>query len=365
MPSATATFRFPEASHGGALLRHHEDVPVLTVEGTPQEIGEAVGVLAVRPAPRMSAYPDDLLRHYRVRWLRPYLVWAGERLVRNLDAQHRAEFEAIARSAGIDRARIVLGNTLFDVKKFLACSAMLVEPSRSATGGTLLGRNLDYPALSYAHEYSLVTVYRPAGKKAFVSIGFPGLVGVLSGMNESGLALGVLEVFQSQWFTRRLVLGGIPYAVCFRTILETCDTVEEAKARLEQLPRTTIFNLAVADTKRVAVFEVTPRRVRELSAAEGTCVCTNHFRLEAHRPLWSFNVYKTFDRERILRQRERSCEAFDLADVHAGLHAANQGDHTLQTMVFEPQSLRLHVGLGELPSTAGPLRTLELADLLR
>src|SRR5437763_17113936 len=108
MLKPAAAFRFPEASHNGALLRHHEDVPVLSVEGTPQEIGEAVGVLAVRPAPMMSAYPDDLLRHYRVRWLRPYLAWAGERLVRNLDAAHRAEFEAIARAAGIDRTQMVL-----------------------------------------------------------------------------------------------------------------------------------------------------------------------------------------------------------------------------------------------------------------
>ena len=87
--------------------------------------------------------------------------------------------------------------------------------------------------------------------------------------------------------------------------------------------RTTIFNLAVADTKRVAVFEVTPRRVCEVSAAEGTCVCTNHFRLEAHRPLWSFNVYKTFDRERTLRKMERGCERFGVAEVHAGLHATH------------------------------------------
>src|SRR5262249_57668039 len=111
---------------------------------------------------------------------------------------YRRELEAMARASQVERDRLVAGNTLFDLKKLIACSALLVEPWRSASGGPLLGRNLDYPSLGYAHEYSLVTVYRPAGKHAFVSIGFPGLVGCLSGMNDAGLAVAVLEVFPVQ-----------------------------------------------------------------------------------------------------------------------------------------------------------------------
>jgi hypothetical protein len=364
MPHPAPSFRFPEGNHGRASLLYHNGVPVLSVAGTPEEMGESIGMLAVRSAVRMSAYPDDLLRLYRATWTRRLLVWAGERMVSRMGADHRAEMESIERASGVERGCMVLGNTLFDIKKFFACSAILAEPARSATGGTLLGRNLDYPSLGYAQEYTLVTVYRPAGRKTFVSIGFPGLVGVLSGMNESGLALGVLEVFQSQWFIRRLDLRGIPYAVCFRRILETCSSIEQAHRELERMRRTTIFNLAIADRERVAVLEVTPRRVHERAASAGACVCTNHFCLEANRPAWSFNVYNTFDRERTLRQAERSLKRFGLAEIQAGLHSANQGDHTLQTMIFEPRTLRLHVAVGTLPSTAAPLRTLELAEML-
>jgi hypothetical protein len=361
----TTTFRFPEAASGSAQLRYLDGVPVLTVAGSPEQIGEAVGALGVRPAERMTHYPDDLLRSFRVGWTRPYVLRAGERLLRNLEADHRAELESIARASAVERGRVVLGNTLFDVKKFLACSALGVEPGRSSTGAPILGRNLDYPPAGYAHEYSLVTVYRPAGRKAFASVGFPGLVGVLSGMNEDGLALGVLEVFQAPWFVRRLNLGGTPYAACLRRLLETCSTIDEAKARLGRMKRTTIFNLAIADRQRVAALEVTPHQVRERRAADMACLCTNHFQLPENRPVMPFNRYKTFDRERILRRAERSLRRFGVAEVHAGLHAANQADHTLQTMVFEPGSLRLHVGLGELPATAGPLRSVDLAGLLR
>src|SRR5262245_8071973 len=182
-------FRYPEGRHGGAELRYRAGLPVLTVSGGPAEIGAAVGALALRPAPRMAAYPASLLRKYSAGWLVPVLARLGEWMVRRFEPAYREELDAIALAAGVERRWPVIGNTLFDLKKVLACSAVAVEGARSATGAPLLARNLDYPSEGYAHEYTLVTVYRPRGKLAFASVGFPGLVGVLSGMNEAGLAL--------------------------------------------------------------------------------------------------------------------------------------------------------------------------------
>src|SRR5438552_3131540 len=45
-------FRYPEGKHGKGELRYVHGLPVLTVAGTPEEIGEQVGVLALRPARR-------------------------------------------------------------------------------------------------------------------------------------------------------------------------------------------------------------------------------------------------------------------------------------------------------------------------
>jgi hypothetical protein len=294
------------------------------------------------------------------------LAWLGERMVRNFPADYRAELESMARAAGIDRRKLVVGNTLFDIKKILACSAMLVEPGRSPTGWPLLGRNLDYPSNGYAHEYGLVTVYRGAGRKrSFASVGLPGLVGCLSGINDAGLSLAVLEAFQAPLFTRRLDLGGTPYALCFRRLLEECATIDEAKALLTRMRRTTIFNLVLADRQRVAVLEVTTRRVRERTAEQGAAICTNHFCAEELLPLWSFNVYGTLVRHDILRRALREQEGLGVREVHAALHAASNPEETLQTMVFEPGELRLHLATGTVPASAGELRALELAPLFR
>jgi hypothetical protein len=358
-------FRFPEGRHGTGELKYVNGLPVLTVSGTPEQIGEAVGVLAVRPAAKMASYPEELLANFWLHPLWPMLVQAGERMARLFPPDFRRELEAMIRASGVGRQKLVAGNTLFDLKKLVACSALLVEARRSETGAPLLGRNLDYPSLGYAHEYSLVTVCRPRGAKhAFASVGFPGLVGCLSGINDAGLSLAILEVYQVRvplaWFNA----SGTPYALCYRRLLEECSTIAEAKVLLESMKRTTTTNLVLADRGGIAVFEVTPDRVVVRRAENGTCVCTNHYCMDPLRPRLPIDYFQTYERFQILKRDAGCRETLGLADLHRSLHAVCVSDETLQTMIFEPATLRLHLAIGTCPSSAAAMKTLDLRPLL-
>jgi hypothetical protein len=362
--SAAEPFRFPEGRHGTGKLKYINGLPVLTVAGSPEEIGEAVGVLAVRPGWRMACYPEELIKEYHLRPLWRPLVTAGKWMVERFPDDYRREFEAMANSSGVDRDRLVAGNTLFDLKKIMACSAVLVDAGRSATGAPLLGRNLDYPSLGYAHEYSLVTVYRPKGARhAFATVGFPGLLGCLSGMNDAGLAVAVLEVFQVRAGKRWFDAGGTPYALCYRRILEECSTIGEACDVLVGMRRTTTTNLVLADPHGVVVLEVTPNHVVARGPEQGVCVCTNHFCTESLKPWLPFNFYHTFDRYQVLDQINQAQDRLGIADLHQGLHAARQEGETMQTMIFEPAARRLHLAIGACPSSAAELKVLDLDPL--
>jgi hypothetical protein len=362
---ASSPFRFPEAEHGKANLRYIQGIPVLTVSGSPEEIGEAVGELALKPAVRFSTYPEELLRKFHVGFLIPVLTAAGDRMVEHFPDDYRRELEAMANTGAVSRDKLVLGNTVFDLKKSVACSAHLVEGDRSATGAPLMGRNLDYPSLGYAHEYSLVTVYRPEGARhAFASVGFPGLIGCLSGMNDAGLSVAALEVFQIKAGHKRIDHSGIPYALCYRRILESCSTIDEARALLETLPRTTITNLAVADRNGVAVFEITPRHVRMRMPADGLCISTNHFLSSDLRPIVPLNLFHTANRFRALAASSGSSEPLGIEAVHQCMDAAHLRS-TLQCMVFEPAELRLHLSLGVCPASAGEMKPLDLRPLFK
>ena len=62
--SADGPFRYPEARHGGGELKYVGNIPVLTVIGSPEEIGDQLGALALKPAVRLTKLADEFLTHY-------------------------------------------------------------------------------------------------------------------------------------------------------------------------------------------------------------------------------------------------------------------------------------------------------------
>ena len=152
--------------------------------------------------------------------------------------------------------------------------------------------------------------------------------------------------------------------MCFRTLLEECATIDEAKKKLEKLPRTTLLNMVVADREKVGTFEITPKSVVFRPADKGVCSCTNHFCTEL-KPEKKVNICRTYDRFDFLEATREGKGRIGVEDVRKRLDVVNLGELTLQTMVFEPATLKLHVAFGDGPASRLPLRTLELAPLLK
>ncbi len=344
---------------GPAELKFVEGVPVLFVEGSPAEIGRQSAALVGGQARQLVDYPRKLLAELGLGQRFPTVLAAAKRLGANIPPGHLAELEAFARTAGLDRDGLVGANTMLDVYRGgLGCSSLLVEAGRSKTGGPLFGRNLDFFSLGFLQKYSLVIVCRPQGKRAFCSVGFPGMAGCLSGMNEAGLALAVHEVLLAGNGAPLFDGRGVPYAFLLRRVLEECSTVDEAERLVRASRRTTLFNLAVCDRRRAAVLEVTPRTLAVRRPERGVLVCTNHFRSAELRTLLRFSW------RYLALWESRELERLDVCDVARKLHEVNQGPMTLQSMVFEPGAMRLHVAIGASPASALPLRTLDLKALL-
>jgi hypothetical protein len=370
---AEEPFRFPEGKLGKAELKYRSELPVLVLDGTPEELGKQSAALAVKPASRILNYPEDVLhkfvRHsvegsidnvlFKTTW--GFFTQTADKMVKTFPEDYRAELNSMIEAGKLDRTKALVGNTMFDAKgklvelrKGFGCSTLFVEAKRTAAGKPLYGRNLDFTTVGYLNEYSLVTVYRPKGKHAFVSVGFPGLVGCLSGMNDAGLTVAVLEVYDTKEEVTQFDDNGVPYAMCTRRLLEECTTIEEAEKLLRGMKRTTILNVAVGDVNHAAVFEFTPKSLVVRKAQDQICICTNHFRTEE---LCTDTKCYRYDR---LAQCE---DKANLETLAKRLHSANQGGNTLQTMIFEPATLTLHLAIGKCPTSALPMKTLELKEL--
>src|SRR5262249_51158186 len=107
-----APFRYPEGRHGKGELKYVNGLPVLTVEGTPEEIGEQVGTLAVKPVKGLEKLFKDFLKYQGAEKAWPFLVKACNGLLQHMPADHRKEIEALARASGMDRDLFVVANTI-------------------------------------------------------------------------------------------------------------------------------------------------------------------------------------------------------------------------------------------------------------
>ncbi len=351
-------FRFPEAGHGKGKLQYVNDLPVLTVEGTPDEIGEQLGILAVKPAPQILNVLHEFLKLRGLEKTWPWLVKVGSLMAAQFPPDHLKEMEAAAKASGFDRDTFIVLHTVYDIVKISGCSTLYAEPDRSATGTLLLGHNLDFYAIGNVYDYSLVIVCRPQGKHAFASIGFPGLFGCVSAMNDAGLCLVTNEVTSTSDGSPKYDLKGVPLILAFRRIMEECSTVDEAEKFVRALHRTSTINLTVCDKKEGRIFEVTPKNVKVRPADKGLGMCTNHFRskeLATNMNCWHYDVLlKSQDLKTVGRQ-----------DIAKKLDEANQKEATIQTMIFEPATLRLDLAIGRGPTSAKPLKTLDLSALLK
>lgn len=347
---------YPATTHDRGELRYVSQVPVAIFRGSPPEIGQQHAALLGKPGAPLLKFSKTILAESGAENFWPLAVFASKRLMVQAPARFRKELAAAAQHNDIDPDEMLVANTLLELRR-LGCSTLVVEPARSATGGLLFGRNFDFPSLGVLDKYSLVQVYHPQGKHAFASVAYPGIVGVLSGMNDAGLALATLDVEAAANGSSQFEPTGVPLMLVFRQILEECTTVEEAEQLLSKTKATTWANLTVCDRQNSAVFEITPTDVARRNPDDSLLQCTNHFRAEG------LAVDKTCERyDSLLTADEK--QKLDVADVHRHLDLVNQGEFTLQTMVFEPSELVLHLAIGKTPTSALPLARIELRDLL-
>ena len=354
-PAAGPRPTFPEGTHGKGELKSVQGVPVVVVRGSPTEIGEQFGVLAVRNAPDLDGLQKNFLRDAGIESRFGLLKLMARRLAKGMSADHRAELEAGTKASGRDPDIALFANTVYDLSSGMGCSTVVVEKGRSKTGEPIFGRNFDWLPSKGMTEHTLLAVYHPTGKHAFAAVTVTPIVGCISGMNDAGLACTINEIHLKKSKDRApFDWEGTPMLLAFRRVLEECTTVEEARRLLAGMRRTTSACLTVCDRDGGAVFEITPKAIVVRTAVNEVCCCTNHFRTD------ELCVSKKCWRYEALEPLQRESAKLGVADVFAQLDEVHQGKSTLQSMVFEPARRVLHLKYGAGPATKQVAKTFDL-----
>lgn len=177
------------------------------------------------------------------------------------------------------------------------CSVAHYPGSRTKDGNGILARNFDFPTATLTQMVGApplsgerplgadpwVVELRPDDGYASVTIGIMDVLGAMDGINEAGLAVALLadnETPDAEPTGGPRV--GLAEHQVVRFLLDTCATVEEAKAALLSAKHYYFFtpcHWMVADRSGASfVFELSPRRNHEVIVPGGDdpLVCTNH-----------------------------------------------------------------------------------------
>jgi len=323
---------------------------VMELDGAPAERGRAAGQLVGE----------------QVRWLLPrYLkkVASASRLsaahkerVAALAAEiPRPQFDQInayAEAARVDRTTLFAVNLAPEVQASLACSCMGVTPERSRDGMVRLARNLDWPGNELLADAGLVVVESGGGHR-FASFGWPGLVGVVTGMNDAGLAAADLVAANPDGGARPR--PGVPVLLAVRGMLEAAGSVDEAVAWLETARRTMPQNYALADPRGARVVESGADRFQIRPVLAGLAVITN---------FWDEAQGGAKDGRYAGMLRAAGDGKLGPAELQRILAGAALGELNVQSVILEPQRRAAHVAHGKPPVAAGSWRTLELGAWL-
>jgi isopenicillin-N N-acyltransferase like protein len=333
-----------------------DGIPVVTVGGTPAEIGEQLGELVGKNASDPVPVLERFLADAKLKGVLPLLKGQAIKLKPNIPADHLAEMEALAKTAGYDLSTLLVSNCIYDFSSGMGCSTLTAEKDRSATGGVLFGRLFDWRPTKGLSERTAVVVVKPEKKHAFAMITITPITAVVSGMNDAGLCVTINEIaLKSAKDKAEFNWEGVPTLHAFRRVLEECATVADAEKLLKGMKRTTAACMTIADEKGGAVFEITPKSVETRAASHGVCCCCNDFRTDALA-----TKAKPCVRLEKLLKAEGTADKLSVADVFDRLDAVHQGKMTMQAMVFEPAKRTVHLKIADGSESATKLKAVKL-----
>jgi hypothetical protein len=277
---------------GSDYARHRGKIWEVALSGSPEQIGShQVSLLRTE----MLANEAELWTQLEVlvpsAWARTLIFDLARIRFRHIDQlmsePRRREIAAAASTFVPDpwRARIpsyqrmVYLHSLYDVSlsfehsPLLGCTSFALNGSAVEKGHTFLARAFDFEAGRLFDEHKAVFLVRESGKIPYASVAWPGLVGVVTGMNDAGVALVV-----HGGRAREAASSGQPLVHTMREVLAEARTTDEALLILRGREPMVSHIVMLADRSGdTAVVERAPGEAPFIRREEGKLALTNHF----------------------------------------------------------------------------------------
>jgi len=172
-----------------------------------------------------------------------------------------------------------IGHAMQDLM-LVGCSSIALWDNFTEDGNLLIGRNFDFYLNDEFAQNKIVEFISPNSGYKYASVTWPGMVGVVSGMNEKGLTI-TLNAGKSDIPLR----GKTPVSIVARSILQNAQTIDEAVKIADKFDVfvSESFLIGSAKDNKAVVIEMSPKRMDVYETNNGKLICTNHFQSNGYK----------------------------------------------------------------------------------
>ncbi len=281
------------------LTKNREQLWELYIQGNPLQLGYNNGALTQSLMQKQeevffSKVEGLVPSKFKQNLLRGFLKWYNRKMYLNIREDYQAELYGLSRYSS-DRYNFIapkflrsmylhgahdIGHAMQDLM-MVGCTSLAVWNENTEDGDLLIGRNFDFYVGDDFAKNKLIELVEPEDGIPYLSVSWPGMIGVVSGMNKEGITVTI-----NAGKSKIPLTAKTPISLVTREILQFAKTIDEAIAiaKKRQVFVSESILVGSANDKNAVIIEVSPDNFGVYQVENtGKIFCTNHFQSEAYK----------------------------------------------------------------------------------
>lgn len=290
-----STFSFKQ----NYLTKNKQQLWELYIHGNPLQLGYNNGALTQnlmqnQEAIFFSKVEGFVPSKFKQKLLNGFLKWYNRKMYLNVREDYQTEIYGLSQYSS-DKYNFIapkylrslylhgahdIGHAMQDLA-MVGCSSLAVWNENTQDGDLLIGRNFDFYVGDDFAKNKLVEFVEPENGIPYMSVSWPGMIGVVSGMNKEGITVTI-----NAGKSKIPMTAKTPISLVTREILQFAKNIEEAIAIAKKRKVFVSESILVgsANDRNAVIIEVSPDNFGVFKVENSSqLVCTNHFQSEAYK----------------------------------------------------------------------------------
>jgi len=281
------------------LTKNKQQLWELYIKGNPLQLGYNNGALTQNLMQKQeeiffSKVEGFVPSKFKQNLLRGFLKWYNRKMFLNVREDYQAELYGLSQYSS-DKYDFIapkflrsmylhgahdIGHAMQDLM-VVGCTSLAVWNENTEDGDLLIGRDFDFYVGDDFAKNKLVEFVEPEEGIPYLSVSWPGMIGVVSGMNKEGITVTI-----NAGKSKIPLTAKTPISLVTREILQYAKNINEAIAIAKKRKVFVSESILVgsANDKNAVIIEVSPDNFGVYKVENTSQIfCTNHFQSDAYK----------------------------------------------------------------------------------